>query len=286
KEALACLGYGIKNKKGFILLTGEVGTGKTTLLNRILEWLKLQRIATAFMFNPRLSVTQFFDFMMTDFGITCESMEKSRVLVRLNQWLLDRYRRGEGAVLIIDEAQNLSNELLEEIRLLTNLETSTEKLLQIILSGQPELEHKLKQPELRQLKQRITLRCRTYPLTLEETGEYMTQRLRLAGSNGTAVFTPEAVEAIYKFAQGVPRVTNLLCEHSLISAFVDQKKPVEATTVEEVAREFELDDLPRGMTPGMGGENLSMMEAVKIISGLQRNRKAEEKTAVPKETER
>jgi general secretion pathway protein A len=142
QEALACLTYGIETRKGFILLTGEVGTGKTTLVNRLLEWLQKERVSTAFVFNPRLSVSQFFDFMMADFGIPCESRQKSQVLLKLNQWLLDRYQAGERAVLIVDEAQNLSPQMLEEIRLLTNLETSTEKLLQIVLSGQPELEHK------------------------------------------------------------------------------------------------------------------------------------------------
>jgi type II secretory pathway predicted ATPase ExeA len=169
QEALACLTYGIETRKGFILLTGEVGTGKTTLLNKLLDWLHQQRISTAFVFNPRLSVTQFFDFMMADFGIPCDTRIKSQMLLTLNHWLLERYQAGERAVLIVDEAQNLSPEMLEEIRLLTNLETSTEKLLQIVLCGQPELQQKLVQPELRQLRQRITLRARTRPLTLEET---------------------------------------------------------------------------------------------------------------------
>ena len=146
QEALAGLTYGIQNRKGFILLTGEVGTGKTTLLNRLLDWLHGQRVATAYIFNSRLDVNHLFDFIMADFEIPCESREKSQVLLRLNQWLLERYRAGETAVLIVDEAQNLSPEVLEEIRLLTNLETSTEKLLQIVLTGQPELEEKLKMP--------------------------------------------------------------------------------------------------------------------------------------------
>src|SRR5215469_14831902 len=142
QEALACLTYGIETRKGFILLTGEVGTGKTTLLNKLLDWLHRQRIATAFVFNPRLSVSEFFDFMMADFGIPCDARLKGQMLLKLNQWLLERYRAGERAVLVVDEAQNLSADMLEEIRLLTNLETSTEKLLQIVLAGQPELEQK------------------------------------------------------------------------------------------------------------------------------------------------
>jgi general secretion pathway protein A len=239
QEALACLTYGIETRKGFILLTGEVGTGKTTLLNKLLDWLHQQRISTAFVFNPRLSVTQFFDFMMADFGIPCDTRIKSQMLLTLNHWLLERYQAGERAVLIVDEAQNLSPEMLEEIRLLTNLETSTEKLLQIVLCGQPELQQKLVQPELRQLRQRITLRARTRPLTLEETRGYIAERLRTAGGNAEQIFSPEAVDALHRHACGIPRVTNLLAEHALINAFVDQQKPISAEIVDAVAHDTE-----------------------------------------------
>src|SRR5271169_431529 len=240
QEALACLTYGIETRKGFILLTGEVGTGKTTLINKMLEWLHKERVFTAFVFNPRLSVAQFFDFMMADFGIPCESHQKGQMLMKLNQWLLDRYRAGERAVLVVDEAQSLSPQMLEEIRLLTNLETSTEKLLQIVLAGQPELEQKLNQPQLRQLRQRITLRAKTRQLTLEETQGYIHERLRIAGAENLDLFTPEAVAAVHRYARGIPRVTNLLCEHALVSSFADEKNPVPAEVVEEVARDFDL----------------------------------------------
>ncbi len=243
QEALACLTYGIETRKGFILLTGEVGTGKTTLLNKLLEWLHQQGVATAFVSNPRLSVSQFFDFMMTDFWIPCESQSKSQVLLKLNHWLLERYRAGERAVLVVDEAQNLSPQMLEEIRLLTNLETSTEKLLQIVLAGQPELERKLNQPQLRQLRQRITLRAKTLPLTLEETRGYISERLRVAGSDGEEIFSPEAIAAVHRRARGIPRVTNLLSEHALIRAFVDQQRPVPAGVIDEVARDFGLHEI-------------------------------------------
>jgi general secretion pathway protein A len=243
QEALAGLTYGIQNRKGFILLTGEVGTGKTTLLNRLLGWLRGQRVATAYIFNSRLSVNDLFDLMMAEFEIPCESRDKSQVVLRLNQWLLERYRAGETAVLIVDEAQNLSQEVLEEIRLLTNLETSTEKLLQIVLTGQPELEEKLKAPQVRQLRQRITLRCRTAPLTLEETFGYIAERLRIAGANGEPIFSKEAIETVHTYSCGIPRVVNLLCEHSMINAYVDSLRPVPAHVVEEVAREFQLDEI-------------------------------------------
>jgi general secretion pathway protein A len=243
QEALAGLTYGIQNKKGFILLTGEVGTGKTTLLNRLLDWLRGRRVKTAYIFNSKLDVNQLFDFIMAEFEIPCESREKSQVLLRLNQWLLERYRAGETAVLIVDEAQNLSSEVLEEIRLLTNLETSTEKLLQIVLTGQPELEQKLKMPELRQLRQRITLRCHTSPLSLEETFGYIAERLRIGGANGEPIFSKEAIEAVHRYSRGIPRVVNLLCEHSLVNSYVDSLRPVPAHLVDEVAREFQLDDV-------------------------------------------
>jgi len=243
QEALAGLTYGIQNRKGFILLTGEVGTGKTTLLNRLLNWLRGQRVATAYIFNSRLEVNHLFDFIMADFEIPYESREKSHVLLRLNQWLLERYRAGETAVLIIDEAQNLSSDVLEEIRLLTNLETATEKLLQIVLAGQPELEEKLKLPQLRQVRQRITISCRTAPLSLEETFGYIAERLRTAGANGEPIFSKEAIETVHLYSRGIPRVVNLLCEHAMINAYVDSVRPVPAHLVEEVAREFKLDEI-------------------------------------------
>ena len=268
REALACLTYGIQSRKGFVLLTGEVGTGKTTLLNKFLEWLRMQRVATAYIFNPRLTTTEFFDFMMADFGIPCDSKDKSQVLMKLNQWLLGRYRAGETAVLIVDEAQNLSAEVLEEIRLLTNLETATEKLLQIVLCGQPELEQKLRDPSLRQLRQRITLRCKTHALTPEETGHYINQRLRVAGSNGTPVFTPEAILSVYRYAKGIPRVINLVCEHAMISAFVEQQKPIPAETVESVAGEFDLEETsPTAQAQAAAvGENVSLIEALRVLA--------------------
>lgn len=270
KEAFACLTYGIQNRKGFITLTGEVGTGKTTLLNKLLEWLHQERVATAFIFNSRLNVSQFFDFMMSDFGITCSSPLKSQTLLKLNQWLLERYRSGETAVLIVDEAQNLSPLVLEEIRLLTNFETSTEKLLQIVLAGQPELEWKLTQPQLRQLRQRITLRCKTQPLTLEETRGYVTERLRIAGAKGDPIFSPEAVETLHRYARGIPRVINLLAEHALINGFVDQERPISAATVETVSREFDLHKIePTAPAPQNGsGQNGRLHQAIHELEAL------------------
>jgi type II secretory pathway predicted ATPase ExeA len=290
EEALACLTYGIQSRKGFVLLTGEVGTGKTTLINKLLEWLRLQQVATAFIFNSRMNVPQFLDYMMADFGIPCDSKSKSQILQRLYNWLLDRYRAGETAVLIVDEAQNLTDEVLEEIRMLTNLETFTEKLLQIVLVGQPELEAKLKQPQLRQLRQRLTLRAKTHPLTIEETKAYVQQRLRIAGSDGRQIFDPEALLAIHKYSAGIPRVVNLLCEHCLVGAFVDQKANITAQIVDAVAGDFDLSDntASGAMTTAppaqasTNGEKFDLVEALRTLATLA-DRLRQSEQDLPKE---
>jgi general secretion pathway protein A len=248
QEALASLTYGIESRKGFLLLTGEVGTGKTTLLNRVLDWLHGQCVASAFVFNSQVNMSQLFDFIMAEFEIPYESRQKSDALLRLNHWLLERYRAGQTAVLIVDEAQNLSLSVMEEIRLLTNLETSTEKLLQVVLCGQPELEEKLKLPQLRQLRQRITVRCRTSALTLEETFGYIAERLRIAGADGEPIFCSDTVRTVHKYSRGIPRLVNLLCEHALINAYVDHLRQVPVNLVEEVAREFQFDEINPALT--------------------------------------
>jgi type II secretory pathway predicted ATPase ExeA len=270
EEALACLTYGIQSRKGFVLLTGEVGTGKTTLINKLLEWLRAQQVPTAFIFNSRMNVPQFLDYMMADFGIPCDTRSKSQVLLRLYNWLLERYRDGETAVLIVDEAQNLADEVLEEIRMLTNLETFTEKLLQIVLVGQTELEQRLKQPNLRQLRQRLTLRAKTHPLTMDETKAYIQQRLRIAGSNGQQIFEAEALTAIHRYSNGIPRVVNLISEHCLVSAFVDQQKVVSGNIVDAVARDFDLGDnhVAAAAMPAPAQDKFDLMDALKTISNL------------------
>ena len=249
QEALTSLAYGIRGRHGMIVMTGEVGTGKTTLLRALLDALKQVNASVAFVFNPRVSVEGLISFVMTDFGISCRGMPKHEVLAQLNRWLLERARLGQLAVLMIDEAQHLSNEALEEIRLLTNLETSTEKLLQIVLSGQPELEEKLREANLRQVKQRITIRCRTAKLSEGETKEYITKRLEIAGAaKGNSVFSPEALDQIYEFSLGIPRVVNLLCAHALIYALADQKRVISADHIRAVAREFDLTE-PARLSP-------------------------------------
>jgi general secretion pathway protein A len=278
EEALACLTYGIQSRKGFVLLTGEVGTGKTTLVNKLMEWLRMQQVSTAFIFNPRMNIPQFLDYMIADFGIPCDSKTKSQMLIHLYNWLLDRYRAGETAVLIVDEAQSVSDEVLEEIRLMTNLETFTEKLLQIVLVGQPELEQRLRQPKLRQLRQRLSLRAKTHPLSLEETKAYVAQRLRIAGSNGEPIFDSDALAAIHRYSSGIPRVVNLICEHCLVSAFVDREKLVTRRVVDTVAQDFELGETSVSTAMVSGGSvsanlavapQLASADRLELVSALQ-----------------
>jgi general secretion pathway protein A len=243
QEALDELTYGIQARKGLILLTGEVGTGKTTLINRLLDWLREQRTPAAFIFNSHLEISHLFDFILADFGVPFDARLKGNAVMRLNQWLFERYRAGETPVMIVDEAQGLPDRVLEEIRMLLNLETPSEKLLQIVLVGQPELEARLRRPELRQVKQRITLRCKTAALTLNETHDYIQARLHIAGANGKPVFASQAMDAVHFYSRGIPRVINLLCEHALINAYVDHVQPVPVHIIGEVAREFQFDDI-------------------------------------------
>jgi general secretion pathway protein A len=243
RESFDGLTESIKNRKGLLLLTGEVGTGKTTLLNHVLDWLHQQRTPTAFIYNSHLEVSHLFDFVLTDFAIKFDSRLKDNAPLRLQQWLLERYRAGETPVVIVDEAQGLRDRVLEEIRMLLNLESCSEKLLQVVLAGQPELEDRLQQPALRQVKQRIALRCKTAALSLNEGHQYIQARLHIAGANGAGIFSHEAMDAAHFYSRGIPRVMNLLCEHALLNASVEQIQPVPEHFVAEVAREFQFDDI-------------------------------------------
>src|SRR5579875_375714 len=237
-EALATLSYGVNHRKGFIVLTGDVGTGKTTILNIFMQWLRAQNAATAFVYNPRLRPEELLDFILADFHVRCPSTIKSCRLLRLTDWLLEKHREGQPVVLVVDEAQQLSADVLEELRLLTNLETPTEKLLQIVLSGQPELDTLLAHPSLRQLRQRITLRCRTGPFSAEQTQEYIEQRLHIAGAERRDIFSAEAIACIHEISGGIARVINVLCEQALIHAFCENKTTIAPETIEVIAREY------------------------------------------------
>jgi general secretion pathway protein A len=246
REALATLAYGVTNRKGFVLLTGDVGTGKTTLLNVFMKWLAERSAATAYVFNPRMAPDEFLDFVMADFGINFEGTLKSRRLLTLNSWLLRRYETGQPAVLIVDEAQQLSDDTLEELRLLTNLETPTQKLLQIVLAGQNELDVILARPSLRQLRQRITLRCRTLPLTPRETEEYVERRILVAGGQTDRIFLPGSVPLVHRFSGGIVRMINQICDQAMMAAFCDGESIVTGRHVCNAARELGLDQASPG----------------------------------------
>jgi general secretion pathway protein A len=247
REALATLVYAVRERKGFIVLTGEVGTGKTTVLNALLRTLD-RDVQTAYIFNTVLSLEDFFTYVFDELGLEpVEPFRKSAGLHRLNNYLIDRLRKGKQTLLIIDEAQNLSAELLEEIRMLSNLETPQSKLIQIMLVGQPELDLKLHRLELRQLRQRVELCFRLQPLTPRETTEYVRERLLLAGHETGQLFTSAALRAVHAYSHGIPRVVNVLCDNSLLTAFAREIPRVSARVVEEAAKDTGLsgwDPLP------------------------------------------
>jgi len=241
REALAQLLYGVRAKKGFIVITGEVGTGKTTWIHFLLEKLEgNNHTKTAFLFNPKLTVNDFIQYILKDLGVRVQGQTKGEYLHHLHRYLLNAYRRDERVVLIVDEAQGLKPELLEEIRLLSNLETSRSKLLQIVLVGQPELDKTLSQTEFRQLRQRINLRYHLIPLNFKETKEYIEKRLRVAGATGP-IFTERAIKEIYRKSGGIPRLINILCDNALLNGFALDQKIVDAKSVREVSTDLKLE---------------------------------------------
>jgi general secretion pathway protein A len=243
RAAMEDMASAIQARKGLILLTGEAGTGKTTLLNCLMESLRQEKTPVSFIFNPSLEVSDLFELMLADFRIPLYPSSKGSILARLNQWLMDGYLRGRNAVLIVDEAQGLPIQVLEEIRMLLNEETPREKLLQVVLSGQPELEEKLRRPEMRDVRQRIGVRCRTTPFSRKETDGYIQRRLSVAGATNQNVFLPEAIDALHRYSRGIPRVMNLLCEYALVRAAVSKVRPLPAYFVEEAARQLQFDEV-------------------------------------------
>jgi general secretion pathway protein A len=242
--ALAELQFGVDSRQGFIVLTGESGTGKTTVLNHFLNWLQDRRQSSSYIFHSLLKPSELFEYVLRDFGVPCDSRDKGEVLETLHQWLIERHGLGDSPVLIIDEAQAISVRTLDQVRLLLNLETPGSKLLQIILAGQPELEEKLRRPELRQLRQRVTFRCQLVPLSREEAGLYIKSRLAAAGATDVDVFTPASIEAAHLYSCGIPRTLNLLCEHALIAGYADRTKAIPPEIIRRVATEFDLTSQP------------------------------------------
>jgi general secretion pathway protein A len=250
-EALAALYYGVRRHKGLVVVTGEVGTGKTLLLRCLLRLLEQSKdVAYAYLFNSTLTPTEFLQYTVADFGLPASGKNKCELLTDLSRFLVARGTRQLTTVLIVDEAHQLSAETLEEIRLLSNLETPTDKLLQIMLVGQPELDLALDSTGLRQLKQRIALRTQLCALSAEETTAYIEKRLRIAGADpaGPPLFSAHAIAKVHRYSQGLPRLINTICENALITAYARRLPGATAEIIEEVARDFRLNVTIPGIT--------------------------------------
>ncbi len=238
REAFDHLLYGIEHRKGFIELTGEVGAGKTTLCRAVLARLA-STIQTAMVLNPCLTENQLLRAILADFGLSTRGRDRLSYLECLNVFLLEQLRNGNNVALIIDEAQDLTPAVLEQVRLLSNLETDQHKLLQIVLCGQPELKQRLAAPELRQLRQRITVRYHLLPLTEQEIGDYIRHRLQTAGWTGGELFCAEALRRIYEYSRGVPRLVNALCDITLLAGYVANARAIDGPCVEKAIRQLE-----------------------------------------------
>jgi len=258
EEALANLIYGVQSRKGFMVLTGEVGTGKTTMLECLRDYLDFQRIAFAFIFNSRVTPAEFLEMIAYDLDLQCNRSSKTEVLFALNQLLLQQAGLNSTAVLIIDEAHNLEWDVLEEVRLLGNLESRQGKLLQIVLAGQPEFDRKLDAPNLRQLKQRVVLRSTLQPFEENETIEYITSRLEKAGMSEQSVFPVEVLSEIFQRSQGIPRLINALCDNLLLTAFALESRVTTSDMLDEICHDMRLEwpgkrrsgPIAVGLTPG------------------------------------
>jgi general secretion pathway protein A len=267
-EALAALYYGVRRQKGFVVLTGEVGTGKTLLVRCLLHLLRGSNVTYAYVFNSRLSSTEFLQYVAGDFGLAASGKTKSELLLQLGNFLVARHQKKLTTLLVADEAHHLSAEVLEEIRLLTNLETAQGKLLQILLVGQPELDEKLDSVELRQLKQRIALRSHLLPLDLEETRGYIQRRLQLATASLPAetIFPEETLAEVYRHSRGLPRLINSICENALIGAYARQLKCIPPDIIAEVAADLRLNVVRPPRAPEIvGNSNEELWRALKTL---------------------
>lgn len=238
QEAYDHLLYGINARKGFIELTGEVGSGKTTLCRAVLSSLG-DSVKTALILNPSLNETQLIRAMLNDFGITATGCDRLAYIERLNAFLLEMNAKNINVALLIDEAQNLEPSVMEQVRLLSNLETDQHKLIQIVLCGQPELKERLNRPDLRQLKQRITVRYHIPPLSLKETEIYILHRLRVAGDQKNVIFKSSAIKKIHRYSKGSPRMINAICDNTLLAGYVAQKERLDAGCVKKAIKQLE-----------------------------------------------
>jgi general secretion pathway protein A len=266
REALAQLVYGVQEHKGFMVLTGEVGTGKTTLLRALMRRLD-STTAVSFLFNSTLSFDESLEYMLEDFGIGKAGETRVQRLISLNNFLIERRRAGQNTVVIFDEAQNLEAGSLEHIRLLSNFETTTDKLIQILLVGQPELKQKLQLPELRQLKQRIGLRCVITPLQSEDVKDYVRSRLRVAGARDLNLFADAALRRISEFTEGIPRVINTICDHCLLIGYADQTRRIDRSIVERAIQYLEEGELPAHARSPLAGLRTSITLRTAVAAG-------------------
>jgi putative secretion ATPase (PEP-CTERM system associated) len=248
KKAMTYLDYGIRQKTGFMLLTGEAGTGKTTLIRDLIKKMN-GKVNLSKVFNTKVSSDQLISMINDDFGLDVRGKDKVILLKELYNFLIEQYANGYASILIIDEAQNLNAELLEEVRMLSNLETDRTKLLQIILAGQPELRKTLSKGELRQLRQRISINCRIQPLTRTETEEYILHRLEVAGNRNAVSFAGGAIDAIHGYSKGIPRFVNIVCDFLMLTAYFEKAKELTPDLVKEVVSEIELENTYRTEEP-------------------------------------
>jgi general secretion pathway protein A len=241
REALSNLQYGLSSRRGITLLIGEAGTGKTTLVRTVVGDLEGKGALIAYLNNPTLSRNEFNEFLAASYGLSASARaSKTALLQELSRMLAERHAAGLLTGLVIDEAQSLPVELLEEVRLLANIETATDKLLPLVLAGQPELADRLNQPSLRQLKQRVALRCELQALDGRETAEYIASRIRIAGGNSALVFTRQAVDCIFEHSKGIPRLISVLCDNAMISGFAADRRPINREIVADVCRDFDI----------------------------------------------
>ena len=275
-EALATLYHGVRRRKGFVVLTGEVGTGKTLLVRCLLQLLQRANVAFAYVFNPRLSPTEFLQYIAGDLGLATANKSKSELLLALSNYVIARHKKGLTTVLVVDEAHLVSTDVLEEVRLLTNLETTQEKLLQILLIGQQELEEKLDRSDLRQLKQRIALRSHLGPLDPNETRGYVDCRLRLAGNTSPAeLFPPETVAELHRQTRGFPRLINTVCENALVHGYAAQSKCITPEIIKVVGVEFRLNLLHSSVSAGeKPGDTSEVERAAKVLLDLYHSLKS------------
>jgi general secretion pathway protein A len=284
REALSNLRYGLTTPRGLTLLLGEAGTGKTTLVQTVLGELESGKVECVLVSNPTLTRDEFYEYLSKAFHLDADTASsKTRFLFAFRKHLEARHRAGQLSALILDEAQSVPYDLLEEVRLLSNIETPTAKLLNVVLAGQPELADRLNETSLRQLKQRISLRCELRPLDFPETAAYIAGRIRIAGGKPADIFSREAVAAIHEASAGVPRTINVVCDNTLIGGFAAQVKPVTRMLVQDVMRDFDL-KAPAAAEPASApAESAAIPAAAEPMPTVQQRAAPEQQRVAPEQ---